>query len=147
MLPTLKRTEPNWVANWFNDFFGEDWPMIRTAAATVPAINVREDEKHFHIELAAPGMTKKDFAIQVDDQHQLVIKMEKKEEKKDDCKSDCKYLRHEFNYSHYEQTMQLPDNVDADDIKAKMDNGILYLTLPKTKPEKEPQQTKIIDVD
>lgn len=147
MLPSIKRNEPNWVTNWFNEFFGDDFPMIRSAAATVPAINVREDDKHYHIELAAPGMTKHDFNIRVDDHRQLIIQMDHQDEHKGDCHDECKYLRHEFHYSHYEQTMQLPDNVDADEIKAKMDNGILYLSLKKTVPDSASQQTKVINVD
>lgn len=146
MLPTIKRHEQGWFPGLFNDFFSEDWPMFRTAAVTAPAVNVMEDEKHYHVSIAAPGMTKDDFSISLNEQNELVITMEKKEEKHQDCQKDCKYLRQEFNYSRHEQSIMLPENVDKEEIHAKMENGILEVTLPKLNPEQIQKPTKKIAI-
>lgn len=128
--------------------------MHNTNAAT-PAINVLEDEKGYHVEVAAPGMTKDDFSIHVNDQDELVILVEKKEEKNDkDCncekkeekKCNCKYLRHEFSYSRFEQSLLLPDNVNKDEISAKVNDGILRIELPKLDPTVKKNPSRIIDI-
>ena len=84
MLPTIKRQNPNWLPTIFNDFFSDDWFPMRTT--TVPAINVKEFDKEFVIELAVPGMTKEDFRVHVNDKDQLVVSVEKKQENTDDDK-------------------------------------------------------------
>ena len=76
------KTNQNWLPSIFNDFFDNEW-MAR-ANATAPAINVIENEKDYKVELAAPGMTKNDFKVSVDESNNLVICMEKKDEKKED---------------------------------------------------------------
>ena len=76
MLPTLKK-QNNWLPTMFNDFFNDDWFPIRTvAAATAPAINVKENDKAFTVEIAAPGMTKDDFKVHVNELDQLVVSLE-----------------------------------------------------------------------
>lgn len=144
MLPTIKR-QTNWLPNIFNEFFNDDWFPMRTVAATAPAINVKENEKAFLVEIAAPGMTKDDFKVHVNDQDQLVVSVEKKHEKKEEDK-DTKYLRREFNYTRFEQALLLPENVDKDAITAKACSGVLCIELPKlaTMPEKQP--TRVIDI-
>ena len=77
------KTNQNWLPSIFNDFFDNEW-MAR-ANATAPAINVIENEKDYKVELAAPGMTKNDFKVSVDESNNLVICMEKKDEKKAKC--------------------------------------------------------------
>lgn len=74
------KTNQNWLPSIFNDFFDNEW-MAR-ANATAPAINVIENEKDYKVELAAPGMTKNDFKVSVDESNNLVICMEKKEREK-----------------------------------------------------------------
>lgn len=145
MLPVIKRNEPNWLPGLFNDFFSEGWPLLRAAAVSEPAINVSEDDKNYMVELAAPGRKKDDFQVHINDQNNLVVSMAKKEEKCDK-KDGCKYIRKEFNYSRFEQTLLLPDDVDKDVITARMEDGILYVTLPKLDPEKVKQPTKVIDI-
>ena len=107
MMP-VRRTQ-NWLPSIFNDFFDNDW-MVK-ANATAPAINVFETEKEYKVELAAPGMTKEDFNVRIDEENNLVITMEKKTENKEE-KKEGRYLRREFSYSKFQQTMILPDNVD-----------------------------------
>ncbi len=129
MLPSIKRQNPNWLPNLFNDFFNEEWFPMRSVSAS-PAINVKEDEKSYHIEMAVPGMTKEDFRVHVNDKDQLVVAVEKKQENKEDEKSS-KYLRKEFNYIRFEQTLLLPENVDRDAISATLCHGVLKIELPK----------------
>lgn len=109
MMP-VRRTQ-NWLPSIFNDFFDNDW-MVK-ANATAPAINVFETEKEYKVELAAPGMTKEDFNVRIDEENNLVITMEKKTENKEE-KKEGRYLRREFSYSKFQQTMILPDNVDKE---------------------------------
>lgn len=114
MMP-VRRTQ-NWLPSIFNDFFDNDW-MVK-ANATAPAINVFETEKEYKVELAAPGMTKEDFNVHIDEENNLVISMEKKTENKEE-KKEGRYLRREFSYSKFQQTMILPDDVDKEKISAK----------------------------
>lgn len=127
-MSTVMRRNQNWLPSIFNDFFDNAW-MERTNA-TAPAINVIEHEHDYCIEVAAPGMTKEDFGIQIDDDDNLVISMEKKEEKKEEQKNG-RYLRREFSYSKYRQAIILPDDVDRNKISARVNNGVLEVELPK----------------
>jgi len=104
--------------------------------ATAPAINVIENDKEYEVELAAPGLKKEDFEVHVNDEGNLMIKLEKKEDKKDEDKKNH-YLRREFNYSKFEQTLILPDDVDKESISAKVDNGVLMVELPKVVKEEK----------
>lgn len=143
MLPTIKKQNPAWLPTIFNDFFNDEWFPLR--ATTVPAINVKEFDKEFVVELAVPGMTKEDFQVKVNDRDQLVVSVEKKQEINEDEKS-AKYLRREFNYTRFEQTLLLPENIDRDSISAKAKHGVLKIKLPKLEnvPEKEP--TRVIEI-
>lgn len=145
MLPTIRRTEQNWLPSIFNDFFSEEWPLMRNVSTTAPAINVKEDEKMYHVEIAAPGMTKEDFQVHVNDQDELVVSVEKKQENKEEDKK-TKYLRHEFNYSRFEQSLLLPDNVNKEAIAAKVEHGVLHIDLPKLDPTVQKQTTRVIDI-
>ena len=130
MMP-VRRTQ-NWLPSIFNDFFDNDW-MVK-ANATAPAINVFETEKEYKVELAAPGMTKEDFNVHIDEENNLVISMEKKTENKEE-KKEGRYLRREFSYSKFQQTMILPDNVDKEKIAASVEHGVLNIELPKLSEE------------
>ena len=125
-----------WMPDVFNDFFNNDF-MVK-ANATAPAINVKETDKDYTVELAAPGMKSDDFNINIDNEGNLHIKMESKAEKKDENKKEH-YLRREFAYSKYEQTLLLPDDVDKEKIAAKVNDGVLTIDLPKV--EKAPAET------
>ena len=137
------KTNQNWLPSIFNDFFDNEW-MAR-ANATAPAINVIENEKDYKVELAAPGMTKNDFKVSVDESNNLVICMEKKDEKKEE-KKDGKYFRREFSYSKFQQTILLPENVEKDKISAKVEHGILSIEIPKMKEEEKQKTFKAIEV-
>ncbi len=123
----------NWIPTVFNDFFDTDF--MPRANCTAPAINVKETDKAYVVELAAPGMKKEDFNVHINDEGNLIVKMEKKNENKEEDKS-ARYLRREFSYSKFEQTLLLPDNVKREDIKAHVENGVLTVELPKQVEEK-----------
>ena len=126
MLPIMHRN--SWLPSVFDDFFNTDF--MPRANATAPAINVIEHEKSYVVELAAPGLKKDDFTVNINDEGNLTIKMEQKQENKDENKK-AHYLRREFSYSKYEQTLLLPDDVDKDKISAKVNDGVLTVELPK----------------
>ena len=145
MLPTRKNQ--GWLPSIFNDFFDNDW--MEKANATAPAINVVEHENDYCIEVAAPGMTKDDFQIHIDDNDNLVITMEKKTESTEgdkEGKKESRYLRREFSYSKFQQTMILPDNVDKNKIAAHVEHGVLSVELPKLPVQSNDGVVKTIEV-
>ena len=124
----------SWLPDVFNDFFDTDF-MPRTSA-TAPAINVKESLTDYEVEVAAPGMTKEDFNVHLNQEGDLTIKMEKKaENKEEDKKAKAHYLRREFAYSKFEQTLILPDDVDKENISARVADGVLTVVLPKIRKE------------
>ena len=130
MMPV--RRNQQWLPSIFNDFLDNNY--IARGNATAPAVNVIENDKDYRVELAVPGMTKDDFKVKLDEDNNLVITMEKCCDTKPDCKAekkDCKYLRREFSYAKFQQTMILPDNVDSAKISAKVENGVLMVDIPK----------------
>lgn len=146
MMP-VRRTNQTWLPSIFNDFFDNDW-MVK-ANATAPAINVIETEQEYKVEVAAPGMTKDDFKIHINEDNDLVISMEKQTESTEgdkEGKAESRYLRREFSYSKFQQTLILPDDVDKDKIDAKVNDGVLTIELPKRSPEEKEQATKVIEV-
>ena len=133
----------NWLPEVFNDFFNT--VNMPKANATAPAINVKETADEYIVELAAPGMSKEDFDVHINADGDLNIKMESKQEKKEEDKK-AHYLRREFAYSKYEQTLILPDDVNRDNIAARVADGVLTVDLPKVKKE-ENKVTRQITVD
>lgn len=129
---TIIRKNHNWLPNVFNDIFETGW--VAKPNVTEPAINVMEHKANFVVEVAAPGMSKEDFCVRIDEDNNLVIGMEKKSEEKF-TDSESRYLRREFGYSKFMQTILLPDNVDEQKISAKMENGVLRIDIPKLTEE------------
>ena len=128
MLPARRFNGQYGLTDFFNDFF--DNHSFEKVGSTTPAINVKENDKGYRLEIAAPGMCKDDFKIHINKQGNLVVEMEKtdcgcKDKEKDGEKKDCRYLRKEFSYSRFSQTLILPDNADKDAIDATVRNGIL----------------------
>ena len=131
MMPMMRTN--NWIPAVFNDLFNTEF--MPKASATAPAINVKETDKAYIVELAAPGMKKEDFNVHINDEGNLMVKMEKKDEKKEEDKS-ARYLRREFSYTKFEQTLILPDDVEKDQIKARVEHGVLTVELPKHEEQK-----------
>lgn len=142
-----KRNDNNWMSNFFNDFFDTD--MMPRMNATAPAVNVKESDKGYVMEIAAPGLKKEYCRVSIDKDGNLNLKIEDKFEHKEEDKAEDKkehYLRREFNYSNYEQTYVLPEDVDKEKISAKVENGILTIDLPKMSKEAEKEENKSIEV-
>ena len=112
---------------------------------TAPAINVIENEKEYDVELAAPGLTKEDFKVHIDADNNLQIEMEKKSENKEG-KKHGKYLRREFSYEKFQQTLLLPEDAETEKIEAKVENGVLNVHIPKKEKAQQPDTVKQIAV-
>ena len=132
MLPTITRRSfrPFFMPNLFdNDFF----PVVSDRTSSMPAVNIREDEKNYVLELAIPGMDKKDLKIDINEDV-LTISSESKSEKEE---SKDGYKRKEFSYSSFCRSFYVPENVDRDKIDANYKDGILSVDLPKQEEEKK----------
>jgi HSP20 family protein len=139
----VKRTNNNnlWnMPNLFNDFINRDlwdWGLSNnsTTNTSIPAVNIRETADAFEVEMAAPGMNKQDFNIQLDN-NILTISSEK--EQRNEQKDGERFARREFSYQSFQRTFHLSkDVVDADKIQAKYENGLLRLTIPKKEEAKQ----------
>jgi HSP20 family protein len=118
--------------------------------ATAPAVNVKEDERAYTMEIAVPGIKKEFCRVDINNDGDLELAIENKMEHKDEDKKDDKkeekkerYLRREFSYSNYQQVYTLPDDVDKEHISAKVDNGVLTIDMPKVAQEEKKIQHKI----
>lgn len=111
----------------FFDFDSEMWPT--RLGVNVPTANIKESKKDYMLELAAPGLERKDFNIEIDN-NILSISAEKEEETK---KEEGDYSRKEYSFNSFCRTFTLPENIKEDNIKAKYENGVLKLTIPKLK--------------
>lgn len=139
MLPVMFRS--NWFPTVFDEFMNSDFAP--RANGTAPAVNVKESDKAYIMELAAPGIKKEYCRVGINDDGNLTIAIENKMEHKEEDKQHH-YLRREFSYSNYEQSYALPDDVDRNDISAKVEDGILTVTMPKTAPKEK--VTKSIEI-
>ena len=139
----MVRKNQSWLPDIFNDFFDNSW--MERVNYTAPAINVMENEKEYEIELAAPGLTKEDFQVHVDEDNNLVINMEKKAENHEK-KHHGKYLRREFSYEKFQQMLLLPEDAEADKIEAKVEHGVLNVTIPKKTKEEIQKAVKQIAI-
>ncbi|MCB0664981.1 MAG: Hsp20/alpha crystallin family protein [Saprospiraceae bacterium] len=135
------RTLPT-VNTFFDNFFRDDDNLYPAffRERTVPAVNVSEDDKYFRIAMAAPGLTREDFHVGVE-RNMLVIKSEKEVEKEEEEKT---WTRKEYNYTAFERSFWMPENVLPEKISATYRDGILTVTLPKK--EVEVKKTKAIEV-
>ena len=140
----LIRRNQNWLPSVFNDLFDNDW-IERSNSISAPAINVVERENEYCVEIAAPGMTKEDFNVHLDEDGNLVVSLEKKEENNEN-KENGHYLRREFSYTQFRQVMILPDDVDRDKISAHVDNGILTVELLKKSKEEPKNDVRKIEI-
>ena len=131
------RRNQNWLPSIFNDFLGNDW-LAERHNTTAPAVNIIEDENEYKVEVAAPGMTKEDF--------ELIVTMEKKAEQKEEDKKKGTYLRREFSYTKFQQSLLLPDNVVREKIAAKVENGVMTIEIPKKKETEAAVAARQIEV-
>jgi HSP20 family protein len=136
------------IPSLIDNLFSRDWldwtsSNYSTTNTTLPAVNVIESENDYLIEVAAPGMKKEDFKIDLDN-NQLSISSEKKSEKKDEKKGT--YTRKEFSYQSFQRSFTIPEHeVDGEKISAKYCDGVLCITLPK-KEEAKPRPAREIKI-
>lgn len=134
------------AARCFGDFFDNNY--MRRPSGTAPAINVLEGRNDYRVELAAPGMRKEDFRITINSEGDLEIQMEKRHNDSDSQKAnEYRFLRREFNYTRFSQTLILPDDVDKEKIEAKMSDGVLTIILPKVREENDPKISHSINIE
>ncbi len=134
----------NWLNSWFNDnFFDTD--LMPRMNATAPAVNVKENENAYTMEVAAPGLKKDMVKMNIDKDGYLNISIEHKEDKKDEKKNEH-YLRREFSYSSYSQSYALPEDADQEKVSAKVSDGVLRIEIPKLAKEEPKKDTKRIEV-
>jgi HSP20 family protein len=129
-----------WIDNLFNstlsDVMGSDYSL------SSPSVNVVEHDDHFKMHLAAPGLEKNDFTLQIENDF-LVISAEKKMESEDTGK---RFTRREFNYSSFKRSFQLDDTIKRDGITASYENGVLNITLPKKEETWQNPATTTIEI-
>ncbi len=134
----------------FDDFFNRDRDLYNWSNSnfsntntTIPAVNIKETAENFEVEVAAPGMTKKDFKVELDG-NMLTITSERMNQKEDN--EDERYFQREFSYQSFQRTFNLQKEVvDIDKIQAKYENGLLHLLIPK-KEEAKQKPPRLIQV-
>lgn len=147
-MTTLVKRNQNWLPYLLDNLFN-DVNMEPVAKSSVPAMNIKESAEKYTVEVAAPGMTKEDFSVRIDENDNLVISLEKKcecEGEKCECKSEERYIRREFSFTQFRQSMSLPENVDKEAVKAKVENGVLSIELPKFTEDKLKKTQRSIEI-
>jgi HSP20 family protein len=133
------------LSSIFDDAFNTNFGQVgfnSNWAATLPSVNITENDDAFLLELAAPGLTKEDFNITLNsDQLEISVSKEHKSEEKE----EGKWYRKEFNYTSFKRSFHVNDTIDTDCINAEYVNGILTLTLPK-KEDAKPKAPKTITI-
>ena len=144
----IKRNEnyPAW-SNFFNDFFNRDWMDWTThnfsdTNTTIPSVNILESEESYEVDMAAPGLEKKDFKIELN-QGVLTISSEKKMES--ETKKGRQYTRKEYSYQSFNRSFTMPHTAESEKISARYDNGILKVVIPK-KEEAKTKPLKTIEI-
>jgi len=120
----------------FNDFFDRDlFDLTNTSFmnSTLPAVNIKESKEDYQVDVAAPGMNKDDFKIELENNF-LVISSEKEDKKEEEGKE---FTRREFSYQSFKRSFSLPKTIDDGKIKANYTDGVLKITLPKKEEAKE----------
>ncbi|PLX05197.1 MAG: molecular chaperone Hsp20 [Marinilabiliales bacterium] len=143
---TLVRRNDDLFQNFWNDIFDCDIFGVSNASrvkASIPAVNIKETEDNYSIELAAPGMTKEDFELNLDNGVLHISSEQKMENETKDEKTN--FTRREFNYSSFKRSFTLPNTADLSKINATYKNGLLEIDIPK-KEEAKPKPIKLIEI-
>lgn len=144
MIPMLRNKR--FLPSFEDDVFGKDFLkdfFDFESNPSVPDVNVKESKDQYTIEVAAPGMDKKDFDVNI--QNNMLVISSEKETSNQKGGEEENYVRREFSYSSFQRSFSIPETVDADNIKARYEKGVLYVELPKKKEavEKASKQIKI----
>ena len=143
----IKRNEANWLPSVFDDMFKTDWlggtTNVNSIGTSIPAVNIQESDESFMVAVAAPGKTKEDFNIELDNDV-LTISSEEKQENQT-TEQNGRFTRREFSYSNFKRAFGLPETVDSEKISASYNNGVLEIMLPK-KEEAKVQAKRMIEI-
>ena len=138
-----RRDNSDLMPTFLDRFFDSDWvPMVN---ATAPAVNVKENEKAYTMEVAFPGLKKENCLINGDEEGNLAVKIETKKEGKTENTKEH-YLRREFSYGNFQQSYVLPDDVNKEQISAKVNDGVLEIELPKFLQSEKQKNCRRINV-
>lgn len=139
-----RNTLPTFVDRFFHtDPFALADDLLQRESRFVPAVNIRETETAFVVELAAPGRKREDFQVEVHD-NVLRISSESKHQK-EEKDAQGKYSRREFGHERFQRSFTLPEQVADDQIKAQYEAGVLHIELPK-KEEARQKAPRLIDI-
>lgn len=143
----IKRNEANWLPSVFDDMFKADWlggtSNVNSIGTSIPAVNIQENDEMFMVEVAAPGKTREDFNIELDNDVLTISAEEKKENETSD--KNGRFTRKEFSYSNFKRSFSLPETVNSEEISATYENGVLMINLPK-KEEARVQPKRMIEI-
>lgn len=143
----IKTNQANRLPSVFDDIFKTDWlggtTNMNSIGTSIPAVNIQESDDNFTVQVAAPGKTRDDFKIELDNDV-LTISSEEKKEKETNEKNG-RYTRREFSYSNFKRAFSLPESVQSDKISASYENGVLMINLPK-KEEAKVQPKRMIEI-
>lgn len=141
----LARKSQDFFPTLFNDLFDFNWNG-NYAVNAAPQMNIKENDASYEMEFSVPGLTKDDLNISIDKDDNLVVEMTKKTENEEKDDKNEHYLRHEFTSSQFKEIMALPENIYKDKIDAKVENGILKISLPKHEMALEQPSIKQIEI-
>ena len=144
MLLARRNNDSDWLSNFFDDTLFNTEVMSRMNA-TAPAINIKDTDKNYIMEVAAPGLKKDMVKMNIDKDGYLNVSIENKDEKKEEKKEEH-YLRREFSYSSYSQSYALPEDADQEKISAEVSDGVLKIEIPKIAKEEKKDDVKHIEV-
>ncbi len=132
---TLIKTSNELIPTFFDDFFGRDWFLNNNEnfSNSMPAVNIAENSDQYEVEMAAPGLNKKDFKIELDNQL-LTISYHVNNEVEN---KDANYTKREFYHNSFKRSFTLPETVERDKIQANYSNGILKVFIPKKEAAKQ----------
>ena|SRR5690606_24490065 len=143
----IKRNEANWLPSVFDDMFKTDWlggtTNVNSIGTSIPAVNIQETEDAFLVEVAAPGKTREDFNIELDNDVLTISAEERKEN--ETSEKNGRFTRKEFSYTNFKRAFSLPETVNNEEISASYENGVLMINLPK-KEEARVQPKRMIEI-
>lgn len=143
----IKTNEANWLPSVLDDMLKTDWlggtTNVNSVGNNVPAVNIQENDESFLVAVAAPGKTKEDFNIELDNDVLTISSEVKKEDESTD--KNRRFTRREFSYSNFKRAFSLPETVNSEKISASYKNGLLEIILPK-KEEAKVQPKRMIKI-
>lgn len=123
------------LSSFFDDFFTRDlfsWPSSSSTGTSIPKVNIYETDDGFHVEMAAPGMNRDDFKVELDNNMLTISSLRESKDSED----NRNYQRREYSYQSFTRSFHLPDSAEAEKINAKYVDGVLNLVIPKKEEAK-----------